>query len=274
MTTLYLNSKSLSDLPDIPDNITKLYCTSNELTSLPDLPPNLEELHCQYNYLTSLPKLPQSLRYLNCAYNQLVSLPELPSSLIRLECNNNKLTSLPELPPNLEELHCETNKLKTLPLLPNSLNAIVFSNNPYNQQFLMFLKQFFQSGGPDSFSIPRLREKINNYYTVRNKARNVSSLMQTIGNSEKVTEMGLAPPLPETTARERLPRNTLSRMASFLSGEKGNYRMQQKALREKLTRPDGAPGVGGSMKKSRRQSTKKIRKNRKKTKKSRRTVYY
>jgi ankyrin repeat protein len=83
---------------------------------------------------------------------------------------------------------------------------------------------------------------------IRNKARNVSSLMQTIGNSEKITEMGLAPPLSETTARERLPRNTLSRMASFLSGEKGNYQMQQKVLREKMSRPYRAPGVGGSKK--------------------------
>jgi ankyrin repeat protein len=83
---------------------------------------------------------------------------------------------------------------------------------------------------------------------IRNRARNVSSLMETIGNSEKVTEMGLAPPLSETTARERLPRNTLSHMASFLSGEKGNYQMQQKALREKMSRTHRAEGVGGSKK--------------------------
>jgi hypothetical protein len=246
MTSLHFNGQS--ELRDIPDNITKLYCISNKLTRLPDLPPNLEELHCQYNYLTSLPTLPQSLKYLNCSYNQLVSLPELPASLIRLECNNNKLTSLPNLPPNLEELHCENNKLKTLPLLPENLTSIVFSNNPYNQHFFMFLKHFFQSGGPDSFSIPRLREKISNYYTVRNRAINVSSLMETIGASEKVAQMGLAPPLSEITAIERQPRNTLSHIASFLSGERGNYQMQQKALREKFSRIPRAPGVGGSKK--------------------------
>jgi hypothetical protein len=83
---------------------------------------------------------------------------------------------------------------------------------------------------------------------IRNRARNVTALMETIGNSELVAEMGLAPPLSETTARERLPRNTLSRMASFLSGEKGNYQMQQKVLREKMSRPYRAPGVGGSKK--------------------------
>jgi hypothetical protein len=83
---------------------------------------------------------------------------------------------------------------------------------------------------------------------IRNKARNITSLMQTIGNSELVAEMGLAPPLSEKTARERLPRNTLGHIASFLSGEKGNYKMQQKALREKLSRKHRAPRVGGSKK--------------------------
>jgi hypothetical protein len=83
---------------------------------------------------------------------------------------------------------------------------------------------------------------------IRNRARNVTALMETIGNSEKIAEMGLAPPLSETTARERLPRNTLGHIASFLSGEKGNYKMQQKALREKLSRIRGAPRVGGSKK--------------------------
>jgi hypothetical protein len=83
---------------------------------------------------------------------------------------------------------------------------------------------------------------------IRNRARNVTSLMETIGNSEKIAEMGLAPPLSETTARERLPRDTLGHIASFLSGEKGDYKMQQKALREKLSRIRGAPRVGGSKK--------------------------
>ena len=83
---------------------------------------------------------------------------------------------------------------------------------------------------------------------IRNRARNVTALMETIGNSEKIAEMGLAPPLSETTARERLPRNTLGHIASFLSGEKGNYKMQQKALREKLSRKHRAPRVGGSKK--------------------------
>ena len=78
-------------------------------------------------------------------------------------CDNNKLLSLPDLPPNLEELHCETNKLKKLPLLPDSLDGIVFTNNPYNEQFYVFLTDFFKSSGPNSFSIPRLRDKINYY---------------------------------------------------------------------------------------------------------------
>jgi Leucine-rich repeat (LRR) protein len=46
MPTLRFDFMELTELPNIPDNITKLYCINNKLTSLPELPPNLEELHC------------------------------------------------------------------------------------------------------------------------------------------------------------------------------------------------------------------------------------
>jgi hypothetical protein len=110
----------------------------------------------------------------------------------------------------------------------------------------MFLKHYFESGGPDSFSIPRLREKINNYYTIRNRARNVRTLMETIGQDELKAEMGIGPRLDQSIPRHQIPANVYSEMASFLSGiPRRTYQMQQKALREQISRIPRAPGVGG-----------------------------
>lgn len=129
MSTLYLFSKGLTELPKLPDDLVELYIQENKLTKLPKLPNNLRILYCHQNQLTELPELPRSLEKLYCDNNQLTVLPKLPLSLKRLNCENNNLTVLPTLPDNLEELSCGNNKLTEVPRLPNNLQAIDFSNN-------------------------------------------------------------------------------------------------------------------------------------------------
>lgn len=89
---------------------------------------------------------------------------------------------------------------------------------------------------------------------LKQRGRNVSSLMQTVGRRETQASMGN--PRNENSTMNRQSANTLSHIGSFLSGKKGTIKMQQIQLHENITRPGGKPGVGVGGKKSKRNSRK------------------
>ena len=110
LTTLYLSSQGLTELPDLPNELKELNCAdNNNLETLPELPDGLRTLYCFANSLTTLPELPNGLKELSCAANYLETLPELPNGLKKLSCSGNQLETLPELPDGLEELYCSLN---------------------------------------------------------------------------------------------------------------------------------------------------------------------
>lgn len=83
---LILNQNKLTKIPDenkahLPQFskvLTDLFIDNNSLTELPNLPDNLEFLSCKNNKLTALPKLPDSLTFLDCTYNNFENIPEVP----------------------------------------------------------------------------------------------------------------------------------------------------------------------------------------------------
>ena len=88
---------SYKDLTYIPESILRFS--------------KLKYLYCFYNHFTQLPELPQSLTKLYCSGNQLIQLPKLPQSLKSLECYINELTRLPELPQSLKYINYYSNNI-------------------------------------------------------------------------------------------------------------------------------------------------------------------
>jgi len=123
----------LTELPDLPLELTSLSCGYNQLTVLPELPPDLEMLNCYDNQLTSLPALPVGLVVLSCGGNLLTELPTLPSGLESLGCGENLLTVLPALPLGLTNLNCIINQLTELPALPSGLTDLNCGANPLTE---------------------------------------------------------------------------------------------------------------------------------------------
>ena len=69
---LELAGLGLTELPELPDELTILDCSRNQITKLPDkLPDRLTELYCHTNQLNKLPQLPDRLTTLDCDNNQL-----------------------------------------------------------------------------------------------------------------------------------------------------------------------------------------------------------
>jgi len=106
-----LSHRELTELPPLPEHITRLWCNGNRIQRLTQFPSALTQLRCDDNHLTSLPPLPPGLRILRCDKNRLTVLPELPASLRVLWCHENRLTTLPVFPAGLVDLFCAGNEL-------------------------------------------------------------------------------------------------------------------------------------------------------------------
>lgn len=129
---LYIGGANITDLTGIEGftNLETLSCSNNKLSQLPELPKNLTFLECRNNQLTKLPTLPVTLSTLYCSYNSLTELPPLPNALQSLSCDNNNLRKLPSLPSKLTSLFCNQNvSLECLPLLPQSLQYLYINGN-------------------------------------------------------------------------------------------------------------------------------------------------
>ena len=137
----YYSFEELLKLENYND-ITFIVCSNMNLTELPELPSNLTHLHCEYNKLTKLPKLPNGLINLYCNNNKLSKLPELPNKLYRLDCENNELINLPQIPNSVKELNCNSNRLLTLPILTEDFEYYHLKclNNPVDDFIWKYFK--------------------------------------------------------------------------------------------------------------------------------------
>ncbi len=136
VTSLYINSLSISDITGIEDftDITTLSFSGNQITIL-DVTQNtnLTLLNCQFNQLTNL-NITQNtaLTELNCGYNLLNSIDLTQNiNLTDLTCNNNQLTNL-NITQNiaLTSVICSDNQLTSIDISQNTaLNKLwCFSN--------------------------------------------------------------------------------------------------------------------------------------------------
>lgn len=121
LTTLLMESNSITELNNLPPTIETIMCSDNEIIKIPDvLPQTLIRLCCAANNLHKLPEtLPNNLAVLDCSYNRLENINMLPKSLITLNCSNNKLKILPILSERVTNLNCCKNPLE----LPNNISA-------------------------------------------------------------------------------------------------------------------------------------------------------
>lgn len=113
---LDLSGLELTQLPELPEKLTKLNCSRNQLKEFNvALPENLTYLNCSYNQLEYLPALPEGLVYLNCSHNELKELPALPLSLQYIVCSHNFLDSITGLPDSLEYINFFENDIPNEP---------------------------------------------------------------------------------------------------------------------------------------------------------------
>ena len=216
-------NNKLTSLPSLPDTLTHVWCSQIYLTSVPPLPSRLEALTCYGNELDSLPDLPEGLVRLSCAFNQLTSLPPLPAGLTNLSSYRNQLSSLPPLPKSLLTLNCADNQLTSLPPLPEGLQVLTCENNPYVEPFKTWVDEYS--------AIDILRTRVNTYWRNRASARDLKSLMVTVGQRETQAQMGNPRDESEDRVQDCLNADCLSVIAEFLTGIKGSVVQQQKRLK-------------------------------------------
>ena len=117
-------------ITDWSDETQTLDLSGLDLTELPELPDKLTKLNCSYNQLVEFNfPLPENLTYLNCSHNQLEELPSLPETLTYLNCSHNNLLELPIIPLRCEYLLCSYNRLSVISGLPDSLRNLDFFGN-------------------------------------------------------------------------------------------------------------------------------------------------
>ena len=98
---IYNEYSKLKKIPKVclpfPDSLLEIDARENYLTELPELPPNLTRLSCVKNKLDKLPELPDSLEILDCSENDLIELPKLPKNLksCGVGINNNWNAPIP-----------------------------------------------------------------------------------------------------------------------------------------------------------------------------------
>jgi hypothetical protein len=167
-TRLYCSGNNLTELPELPEGLEVVICSYNKITALPDLPSSVRSLTASNNQLTALPALPEALEDLSCGTNAITELPVLPEKLQVLVCNSNQLVELPKLPKNLELVYCHTNGITTIPKLPKTLVDVNFDENPLEEPFARFYKDYkdsvrYNANGFSSGNIKQFIKDVNEF---------------------------------------------------------------------------------------------------------------
>jgi len=151
-------------------NITSIVFESGDVTNIRNLPKQITRLHIANNLLTHLEDLPESLVDLNAAGNGLQQL-DLSSlkHLKSVKVSNNELVSL-VLSPSIETLLCQNNQLQVLDL--DNMDA---------------LKTLNCNGNP-LLTITNFQDTIENFFMENNPALEIRRKMDDSANSEKKGE--------------------------------------------------------------------------------------
>lgn len=103
----------ITELRNLPNQLTELFCVNQTLTDLGELPPSLIRLVVNQNHLQSLDlQATNHLVHLNVSDNKLQRLDNIPSTLQQLYCDYNYLQKLDlTAATQLEILHLKNNQV-------------------------------------------------------------------------------------------------------------------------------------------------------------------
>jgi len=127
-----ISNKELTEMPDIPENVTHLNMSNNNIQYISNkLPPKLIELNCSNNKITLIDDLSNlsSLQTLKIGNNNLKCLPNLPNSIKNLIINNNNINKINKFPTLLIQFDCSFNKFKSFPNFPTTFSIFRCNNN-------------------------------------------------------------------------------------------------------------------------------------------------
>lgn len=105
---------NISELPEIPENVSTLYCNVNNLIKVPKFNEGLVYLDLECNQLTSIEGLPESLLFLNIAKNEITKIAKVPKKLSRFKISSNQIKRVPEMPQSITSFNVLFNKLPNM----------------------------------------------------------------------------------------------------------------------------------------------------------------
>ena len=132
--TIIINKPGeVTNLLNIPLQVTSLICKNQLLDKIDQIPPQIEILELNDNKISQFDASSfKKLKILNLSNNELTELKNLPESLETLECENNQLRILDlATTPKLKVLICSNNPILILQHVPKSLEKFEMENNPF-----------------------------------------------------------------------------------------------------------------------------------------------
>jgi hypothetical protein len=183
---LDLSNKKIQDLEGLQyfNRVWKLNLSNNNISNLRNLPPNLTVLYCANNKLIEIDGLPNSLQHLGCNGNEINRITNLPNSLTSINFSNNKMSEFPvftdnlqfvnyyknpiplnKLPSLYQNVHCENSAQNCM---PNELikwkilnNTLKDSANPINKIKITLLSNYNLENGKRSETFIFKKRKSN-----------------------------------------------------------------------------------------------------------------
>jgi len=131
LRTIVFGEGNITDILNIPDQVTKLVCSKNLLIGLSGLPNGILYLDCDDNYISTIDlNNTPSIQELHCENNKIVEFATLPKSLVNLYCSQNKLKhiDLKDMK-ELRILHISNNPLVIIENLPETIHEFLSENN-------------------------------------------------------------------------------------------------------------------------------------------------
>ena len=131
ITSIVFEAGDVTNIRNLPGQITRLHIAGNLLTHLEDLPESLSDLNAANNGIKQLDvSALKNLKSLNVSDNELVELV-LPASIESLLCQNNKLVELNlDGLDSLKTLNCNGNPLLSITHFQDTIENFVMENNP------------------------------------------------------------------------------------------------------------------------------------------------
>ncbi len=284
LSTVSFRSCQGNTVPTFPNTVRSLSLTGYKVLNDADpkvlvMPSSLTVLNlnigginkspCQVRVLERVSPVLKSLFAANSEL-QIIKAVDFPNTLEDLYLDNTQIKEIPNLPPSIVIVG-----LKNCTALPAELQQLLEQNQDAVYPGLLRndgLKKFRE--GLESYNLKRL-------------GRNLTAMGQAFGGPggrppPNPDAPGLYDPFGEIAAAEEArraartageafgenaPENVLSRIGSFLTGIEAPRKAQQAIVREKVSRPAGAPGAGlggrRTRRKHRRQPVQNSRKGRK-----------